>query len=673
MQEMQDSCVMQELCTWLDMLVVPIGMITSALLVILTYYIMYGCWRKLPGKPLTRPERVKVRQNSITLKWGEPEYGADLVIMYTVHYRLTSKSPGEWKKVVIKNNSCTADIKELMPDTEYEFKVVPEGKQGFGRESDVSDPIKTKKLLAIRMKEASEKISGHNKYPELYALPFKFKGGRRFVIGDPSLCDPTNEKVLMLLGETGAGKTTLIDAIVNYILGVRWEDNFRFTLAPKSTKNQACSQTKMVTAYTFYYLDGSQIPYVLTIIDTPGFGDTGGLKEDEKARSQIRHFFSIGGEHGIDHFNGVGIVVQASHARLTPTQKYIFDSTLGVLAKDVESNMFLMVTFADRQEPQVLSAVKEAEIPYHSLFKFNNCSLRVNPDGDDDDDNVDKYFWGLGMSGVKVFLNKFGKIAEVSIEQSKTVTMKREQLEAILLELQRKIATGLENMITIRKEKEKLQECENEIRMSKNFTYTVTTTKRQQKQLPDGQLALNCQNCFCTCHCPCELNPILWNVQETDMYSCIVMNVHDRSVACCTICPSKCGWERHCLQKFQYEHIKIKEERIIKSFKLQFDAAKNESEKIKSVIKTKETELSEARKAVKDLIEQARECQHCLNIMAMKPGINTSADYIDILIKSEENEKKDDYLQRIEALKELKKASELQTELLSERDFQSPF
>lgn len=34
----------------------------------------------------------------------------------------------------------------------------------------------------------------------------------------------------MLVGATGSGKSTLVDGIVNYIMGVSFDDPFRFTI-----------------------------------------------------------------------------------------------------------------------------------------------------------------------------------------------------------------------------------------------------------------------------------------------------------------------------------------------------------------------------------------------------------------------------------------------------------
>lgn len=185
----------------------------------------------------------------------------------------------------------------------------------------------------------------------------------RKCVGSPgNVVGGGTEKVLMVVGATGAGKTTLINGMVNYILGVQWKDDFRYKLVIEDDKvSQANSQTKDITAYTFYPMKGSAVPYTFTIIDTPGFGDTEGLERDRQITDQIKEFFLIPPPDGIDHLDGIGFVTQASLARLTPTQEYIFDSILSIFGKDVVENIFMLVTFADGQQPPVMDAIKKAK------------------------------------------------------------------------------------------------------------------------------------------------------------------------------------------------------------------------------------------------------------------------------------------------------------------------
>ena len=166
----------------------------------------------------------------------------------------------------------------------------------------------------------------------IYTLPMKDELTlSRSMIAKESFGEPGlfQEKVLLLLGATGAGKSTLINTMVNYIMGVKWEDGFRFKVAIDEC------QTNYITAYTFHPTDGSAVPYTFMVIDTPGFGDTEGVKRGKEITEQIKKFFSIPPPEGIDHLDGIGFVTPASQAPLTPTQEYIFDSILSIFGKDV--------------------------------------------------------------------------------------------------------------------------------------------------------------------------------------------------------------------------------------------------------------------------------------------------------------------------------------------------
>ena len=159
-----------------------------------------------------------------------------------------------------------------------------------------------------------------------------------------------------------------------------------------------------ITAYTFYKEPGSNLPYTLTVIDTPGFGDTGGLTRDKQIVSQIKELFSIAGEEGIDVLHGIGFVTQAPLARLTPTQQYVFDAILSAFGKDVANNIILMITFADGMQPPVLDAVKAANVPYQAFFKFNNSALFASKSADDD---FDRMFWKMGTKSFDEFFKMF--------------------------------------------------------------------------------------------------------------------------------------------------------------------------------------------------------------------------------------------------------------------------
>lgn len=133
----------------------------------------------------------------------------------------------------------------------------------------------------------------------LYKLPLKARSNlpgassivKRFSFGEPDRLGNKTCKTILLMGATGSGKTTRINAMINYVLGVQWEDPFRFILVDEKETSQAFSQTRDVTAYDIHYRNGFRVPFSLTIVDTPGFGDTEGIERDREITLAVKQFF----------------------------------------------------------------------------------------------------------------------------------------------------------------------------------------------------------------------------------------------------------------------------------------------------------------------------------------------------------------------------------------------
>ena len=91
--------------------------------------------------------------------------------------------------------------------------------------------------------------------------------------------EEANSKSMMVVGQTGCGKTTLLNSLVNYLTGIRFEDKFRYKIINEGTnQNQAQSQTSEVNIYYIHSHNGNP---PIKIIDTPGFGDTRGIEMDK--------------------------------------------------------------------------------------------------------------------------------------------------------------------------------------------------------------------------------------------------------------------------------------------------------------------------------------------------------------------------------------------------------
>jgi energy-coupling factor transporter ATP-binding protein EcfA2 len=202
---------------------------------------------------------------------------------------------------------------------------------------------------------------------------------------------------LLLIGETGAGKSTTVNTVVSLLHGLGYEDERKvaipqeINIEPYDGSNatrlkmpcnipqfeglnteqkgggQNVSQTQEPRVYKL--LDKSTGKQ-LSIIDTPGLGDTRGVTQDDKNVNQILHaIFSMQG------VNGICLVHNSSKSRLTSGVELAIKKIKNMFTKDCLKHFVVCLTFvSDPSQIACKDSLKELGIPLENVFYFeNNC------------------------------------------------------------------------------------------------------------------------------------------------------------------------------------------------------------------------------------------------------------------------------------------------------------
>ncbi|CAG8599691.1 5398_t:CDS:2, partial [Gigaspora rosea] len=143
---------------------------------------------------------------------------------------------------------------------------------------------------------------------------------------------PREEINILLLGETGAGKSTFINAFANY---------FKFNSLGDAISGEvevliSCeSSTQECGAYVFHADENK----IIRLIDTPGIGDTRGIEYDKKNFENTLKCINQ-----YDYLNGICILLKPNNARLNIIFKYCIQELLSHLHKSAKDNIVFCFT-----------------------------------------------------------------------------------------------------------------------------------------------------------------------------------------------------------------------------------------------------------------------------------------------------------------------------------------
>lgn len=172
---------------------------------------------------------------------------------------------------------------------------------------------------------------------------------------------PEGKEIITILfvGQTGSGKSTIINGYLNFLLGVLSTNVHRYKIVigdAEKEKDQTKSQTNDLTIY-----DVESLLYpnkIFRLIDTPGFGDTGNLtidinnldknNVDKSYFDKFETFFKEKLKNGKLH--AVCFVLKSSENRFNIYQKLIFETITNLFGKDAVKNFLAIFTFSDGEE-----------------------------------------------------------------------------------------------------------------------------------------------------------------------------------------------------------------------------------------------------------------------------------------------------------------------------------
>ena len=281
--------------------------------------------------------------------------------------------------------------------------------------------------------------------------------------------DEKNSINLLVVGETGTGKSTLLNAMTNYLLGIKYDDPVRAKIIIENVQSISKSVTSTVTLYQIKS-NPKIFPFPVRFIDTPGFGDTGGLKEDKNNANKLMKFI----DSKCPELHGICFVMKASTTRLTSIQQYISQQILGIFGKDTANNFIGLLTYSDNKVPKALDAIKDGGLPIKNelIFKFNNSAIYPDSKEDKSNENVTKFYFDMGYESFQKFFDKMLKITPVSLKMTKEVIKFRKNLEVKLDTLQRYISINLSKLSAVKNNLRKINEYNSDLSANKEHTKT---------------------------------------------------------------------------------------------------------------------------------------------------------------------------------------------------------
>lgn len=429
---------------------------------------------------------------------------------------------------------------------------------------------------------------------------------------------------MLLIGATGSGKTSFVNLMENYFKfrlaeHVSLSEMERITNLEKENKGAAKmeSQTNDVSVYDFY-IDKLRI----SVIDTPGFGDTHGKECDKENVQKIMH--AIEKQEVI---NCVCLIVNGCETRMDSTLKYVLSEMRGILPKEIMNNIFVVFTMATSSlratfDIKVLNTYFGKEIddvfyidnPFAMLQKAREKSPKKLPEKElkeayktaaNELDKMCQYMMGLEEVSTIHFTELYNKKQEIEEHVFSILTLYSNQrnFEKSLEDTQKEIDDALQAK-----------------ELTKEFRHSRSIEEHELSKTKGHNIICQAKGCYSNCHLSCK-------IPSSFSKKWFVFCSSHKLKKTCQECGHHYLYHSHSQNKFK--KVSKTKEFIDESLKKQFEDAESQEIRAQLVHESLEKQLKESAEERKKLSEMLLEKIEDCESLGMTPSY---AQFIQHLI-----------------------------------------
>ena len=417
------------------------------------------------------------------------------------------------------------------------------------------------------------------------------------------------EYKMLLIGETGSGKTSFLNLLCNcnsvmsQRLGSEFDGaalaQFRnyndFTLET----HQACefevpklTMKSNTSAARLYNVKVGNIK--VGIIDTPGFGDTEGLEVDEKnIKNTVRYL-----DEEVEFIHCICLVVNGRQCRMNTNLKLVLTQITSVLPRKALENLVVVFTnTADELElnfdPAALEEFFGLKVDKRQQFCIENPFCKY--------EKVKRKRYDLSMDEIaKSMQSSFKDTAKmldrmcvvmrdfekVPTDHFTMLYAKRQEIEESVLKILAAYTTLNQLGASIAEAEEKIKEALKNKEMNKGFM--IYQEYEDTQAVKTEKYNTICGACCSNCHVSCQLETVF---KRPDVKECQIFGLKGKNDHCST-----CGHEteHHYCSKLKFKKEIIKRPVVVDVLKSNFDRAETDEEIARTFVESLGKERKES-------------------------------------------------------------------------------